>query len=73
MWEFLQANSSLILFGLFVVVMLFMHGGMGHGAGHGGHNRTPSGSDEEQTQCGANAPEPDRRLARERPAGHRGH
>ena len=32
MWEFLQANSTWIMTGLFVLVMLFMHGGMGHGA-----------------------------------------
>lgn len=35
MWEFLQANSTWIILGVGIVLMLAMHGG--HGAGHGGH------------------------------------
>lgn len=37
MWEFLQANGSWIVLGLFFVLMLRMHVGGGHGMGHGGH------------------------------------
>lgn len=36
MWEFLQANSNVILTIVFVGFMLWMHLGMGHGS-HGGH------------------------------------
>ena len=38
MWEFIQANSTWIVLGVFFLLMMRMHGGgMGCGAGHAGH------------------------------------
>ena len=41
MWEVVQANGTWIVLGIAFLLMMRMHGGgMGCGAGHGGHNET---------------------------------
>lgn len=42
MWEFLQAYGSWIIFGLFFLLMVGMHGRGGHGMGHGEHTARPA-------------------------------
>ena len=47
MVEFLQANSTWIIFGVFILAMLWMHGGIGHShRGHGSHRYTGRPDDE---------------------------
>ena len=55
MLEFLQANGTLVLFGLALLFMVFMHSGRGHGMGGGcgmGHEHG-----ETHEHGGARAPE----------------
>ena len=61
MWEFIQANATWIILGVFFVLMLRMHGGAGCGMGHGGHEdqsaakRRPGAADSEPDDAGVAA------------------